>query len=240
MGSFYNVVIYRMPQGMGIAKGRSFCPSCRHDLSPLDLVPVLSFIFLKARCRYCHERISSRYPLVELLVGLLFLLAYMTYGLTLNMVYHILFWSMLVIVGLIDLDTMYILDSILVFFGIAMVIFAAINKLNLLDCFIGALIGGAVYLAIYLISKVAYKREAFGTGDILLMLLIGFFAGKRFALLASILPFYFAGLALIIAAFLKKNIKMQSELPFGPFICLSAWLISLYGPNIQEFILNLF
>lgn len=239
MGSFYNVIIYRLPLEIGIVRGRSFCPDCKHNLVALDLVPIFSFVFLKGKCRYCDKKISMRYPLVELLVGLLFLLAYLKYGFTLNMLYHIVFWSMLVIVGLIDLDTMYIFDSVLIFFGVVQIALLLANKVDLMDSFIGAAIGAGIYFLIYLISRIVYKKEAFGTGDIILMALIGLFVGKEYAILASILPFYFAFIALIIMVIKKSVIENRQEMSFGPFMCLSAWLISMYGEGIQGFILNI-
>ena len=101
-GSFYNVVIYRVPADKSIAKGRSMCGSCNHTLAAKDLVPVLSWVFLKARCRYCGSKISMRYPIIELVTGLLFYLAYASSGSIWEFLFYASLWSMLLITAMID------------------------------------------------------------------------------------------------------------------------------------------
>ena len=101
-GSFYNVVIYRLPLEMSIAKGRSMCFACKHPLGFFDLFPLFSYLLLGGKCRYCKTKYSPRYFFVELLTGILFLVAYLKFSITYDFALMIVFWSMLVIVALID------------------------------------------------------------------------------------------------------------------------------------------
>ena len=239
VGSFYNVLIYRLPRDMGFVRGRSFCPSCSHSLGAADLIPIISFAALGGKCRYCKEKISARYPLMECLVGLLFVLAYMRYGISLETAKYLILWSMLLIVGIIDLDNMFIMESVLFFFGVLLVIMAIACRDDIINSLLGAAAGLVMYYIIYFLAKRYYKKEAFGSGDVLLMLLIGFAVGLKHVLLAALMPFYLAGLYLIVRQLMKRRLSRNSEIPFGPFMCLSAWLISMYGQEIQDFLFRL-
>ncbi|MGL5440550.1 MAG: prepilin peptidase [Filifactoraceae bacterium] len=240
LGSFYNVVIYRMPMDIGIVKGRSFCPSCNHSLGAMDLIPLFSFAFLGGRCRYCKTHISLRYPIIEVVTGLLMLLAYYNNSLSPLTIRFFAFWSMLLIVTMIDLDHMFILDAILIFFAIIDLLFILLLKYSILDNIQGALIGGGIYFLVHIISKFWYKREVFGMGDVLLMINIGLFLGRKYVLLACFMPFYISAIVLIMRYFLGKKITLKAEIPFGPYMCVAAFVISLYGESIQAYIINLF
>ena len=158
-GSFYNVVIYRLPAEMPISKGRSMCFTCKHPLGPLDLVPLLSYIFLGGKCRYCKTKFSPRYFFVELLTGLLFLLAYYKYSISIELILMCIFFSMLVIVGFIDWDTFYIYDDVLKIFAVLLGIVLVIDKkTDVMPNILGALIGAAIYAAIYFLSKIIFKQ----------------------------------------------------------------------------------
>ncbi|WP_416237334.1 prepilin peptidase [Thermoanaerobacter sp. RKWS2] len=104
IGSFLNVVIYRIPEGKSImCPPNSFCPKCGHKLSPLDLIPVLSWIFLRGRCRYCKAPISIQYPLVELLTGTLYVLVFLVYGISIKTITGLILVSILIAVSFIDI-----------------------------------------------------------------------------------------------------------------------------------------
>ena len=197
-GSFYNVVIYRLPAEMPISKGRSMCFSCKHTLGALDLVPLFSYIFLGGKCRYCKTKFSPRYFFVELLTGLLFLLAYYKYSISLEFLLMCIFFSMLVIVGFIDWDTFYIYDDVLKIFGVLLAIVLVISKkTDVVPNILGAVIGAAIYAAIYFLSKIVFKQEAFGQGDIYLNAVIGLVIGSPYIAITSIFSF-FVGLFFII------------------------------------------
>ncbi len=218
-GSFYNVVIYRMPIDISIAKGRSFCPNCNHKLKALDLIPVLSFVSLKGKCRYCDNKISARYPLVELITGLYFALSYMVFGLTLQMLFVTIFWSYLFIVSMIDIDHKLILDSISLFF---FVILAILKFVMLGSGIISSLIAGVVafllYLVIYIVAYKYYGREAFGLGDVFFIGVVGFCLGLNVLYLTIFFPFIVAVVFIIISFIFGKKHSFDLEVPFAPFI----------------------
>ena len=115
-GSFYNVVGYRLPKGESLIYPSSHCPNCNKKLTPIELVPIFSYIFLGGKCKKCHKKISLFYPIFEFLSGLLFALSYVSFGLTLNCLLSILFVSMSLIVIISDYQTMTIPDSVLIIF----------------------------------------------------------------------------------------------------------------------------
>lgn len=275
-GSFYNVIIYRAPIDMSIVKGGSMCPNCRTRLKSIDLVPVFSWLFLRGKCRYCGSGISVRYPAVEILSGLLFVLAYHRYGLSIEILLYLALWSMLVITALIDFDYMIISDAVLLIFGLIGAVCVILVKMPLWDHLFGALAGFGVYFIVYAVAKLIYKREAFGFGDVLLMCTLGVFLGVRNTLLASFLAFYVAAFFIAVSKiselFTKKKpntannaaekakenkeeneeeneeddkdteelCRIKKEIPFGPSVCLSAFIVSLYGDKIVNIYLNMF
>ncbi len=236
-GSFYNVVIYRLPKDLSVVNGRSHCTNCNNTIRAIHLIPIVSWIFLKGKCGYCREKISCRYPIVEFIVGLSFLLSYIIFGMNLNFFYHIVFWSMLIIVTIIDIDYMYILDSVLLFFGIVIVVIS----LFLYGTYaIWNLIAGVVcfccYFLIYFLAKKIYKKEAFGFGDVLLIFVIGYFLGWKLTYLTLFFPFIVASVYLVVALVFGKKYNLKQEVPFGPFICVSAFILSIYGMDIMRLI----
>lgn len=242
-GSFYNVIIYRVPLDISIARGRSMCPSCGSTLRWMDLLPVLSWVFLKRRCRYCGEKISARYPVIESITAMLFLLAYLYAGLSWEFLVYTSLWSMLLITAMIDMDHMIIADSVLYFFTAAGVIGIAVGKgfiLNeLSDNLFGLISGFLLYLLIYLGARMIYKKEAFGFGDVMLMGASGAFLGLRFTVLAAILSFYVALIVIMVMKIVGKKIKVSEEIPFGPYICISVFIVSLYGDRLMQMYFDL-
>ena len=240
-GSFFNVIIYRIPNNISIVKGRSFCPKCNKTLKAIDLVPIFSQVFLKSKCRYCKERISIRYPIIELLTGLLFVLCYFMFGLSWEFVLFLFFWSMLLITFIIDLEHMAIYDSILIFFTIPAVLYVIFlaGEQRLSHVF-GCLAGFGAFFLIYFITKLIYKREAFGFGDVLLVASIGLFLGLRNTVITCILSFIIAAIGIIILKIFQKNLDGKTEVPFAPYICIAAFIASMFGDNIFGFYINLF
>lgn len=240
-GSFYNVVIYRLPAEMSISKGRSMCFTCKHPLGPLDLVPLLSYIFLGGKCRYCKTKFSPRYFFVELLTGLLFLLAYYKYSISIELILMCIFFSMLVIVGFIDWDTFYIYDDVLKIFAVLLGIVLVIDKkTDVMPNILGALIGAAIYAAIYFLSKIIFKQEAFGQGDIYLNAVIGLVIGSPYIAITSIFSFFVGLFFIIIFKLLGRKFEMRQEIPFGPYMCISAVIISTFGSDMVRFYVDNF
>ncbi len=242
-GSFYNVVIYRVPLDISIAKGRSMCPTCRTTLRWVDLFPVFSWIFLKRKCRYCHEKISARYPVIELLTAMLFLLSYLYFGIGWEFLIYCALWSMLLITAMIDMDHMIIADAVLYFFTaaglFAIIMSRGFSAESLADNVLGLVAGFLIYFVIYVVAKAIYKKEAFGFGDVMLMAASGVFLGFKYTVLAAVLSFYTALIAIGIMKLIGKKIKVSEEIPFGPYICISVFIVSLYGNKLMEIYFNI-
>lgn len=232
IGSFLNVVIYRVPKGESVVAPPSHCGSCGKRLGPLDLVPVISYIALGGRCRYCGEGISIRYPLVEAVTALLFLSGYYFFGASWQILFYFVYVSLLVAIALIDLDHQIIPDGLVLFgFGVAVsekVITALFwgNNLRIMDALWGLLAGGGIFLLIAVLS-----RGGMGGGDVKLMGLLGFAFGLRSVLVISILAFMLG--ALISVFLLVSGLRSRKDpIPFGPFIALSTWLAMLFEAQI--------
>ena len=228
LGSFYNVCIYRIPKKQSIVAPRSACGSCHTTLKFLDLIPVLSYLMFRGRCRHCHEKYSSRYPLVELATGLLFLFAYMTHGLSIMTLIGWGLSSLIIIVTMIDIDHHLIFDrfSVLtILLGFVYHIF--VSDVTLLNMALGFLIGGGLLFIIALVG-------AMGGGDIKIMASFGFLLGFPNVVMALYLSFIIGGvISLIYIIYCKiKSHKVNREIPFGPYLCLGTWLTFYYGQQI--------
>lgn len=251
-GSFYNVVIYRLPIEKSIAKGRSFCPSCGTTLRAKDLVPLLSWVFLGGKCRYCKSKISVRYPMIELVTGFLFVLAYQHFEMGAPFVLYCSFYSMLLITTMIDWDHMFVSEEVLI--GFSLISFACLvwmkvswidfnsfllSLVSLKDNLFGLLIGFVSYGAIYLAAKAIYKQEAFGSGDVILMAAIGLVLGVRDTVMTAFMAFYIAMIFIVLMKLLGKKFKLRDEIPFGPYMCIGALIASLYGEELFSFYMRL-
>jgi leader peptidase (prepilin peptidase)/N-methyltransferase len=235
IGSFCNVVVYRLPQGKSIVTPGSQCRSCARSIRPWDNIPVLSYFLLRGRCRLCKEPISIRYPVVECISGVLFVLFYLKFGLSMTFVVYALLTSTLVIVALIDLDHK-IIPNTITLPGMAMGLGLSIGVLPIapLASLCGLLIGGAIFYLIALVSK-----GGMGGGDIKLIAMIGAFLGVHgglFTIFASALLGSVVGLMLILLG--KKGRK--DRVPFGPFLSCGAILFMLSGDDLIQWYLNLF
>lgn len=228
IGSFLNVLIYRIPRKIQVSSGRSFCPNCGHKLSFFDLIPILSYIFLKGRCRYCAEKISTLYPIVEILSGLVFLFSFLFFGYSLLYLKFVIFSSVLLVISIIDLQTMEIPDEPFLFgmfFGIIFFIF----EKNYVNTLIGVIIPPIIFFLIIVLSK-----GGMGGGDFKLSFLFGLYLG-----FPKIIPWFF--LSFIIGFFpaiymlLTKKGTRKTPLPFGPFMSLSGIITFLFGNEIIRF-----
>lgn len=224
-GSFYHVVGYRMPKGESIVFPPSHCPNCNHRLTPLELIPVLSFLIQGGKCKVCKSKISIFYPIAEILCGLLFMFAYLSFGLTLDLIIAITLISMLIIVIFSDYYYMIIEDKVLIFFGIILMI--EIFFINGFDSLLHSLLSGIISCVVMLLLKVCgdfvFKKESMGWGDIKLMFVIGLVISWQMVIISIPLAAFIAlPVSLII---LYKN--KEHILPFGPFLSLSAIIILL-------------
>lgn len=222
-GSFYNVVGLRLSKEESIVFPPSHCTSCNHKLSPLDMVPIFSYIFLKGKCRYCSKHISIKYPLFELLTGILFVLSYVKFGFTINTIVSIIFCSMLVIITISDLSSYIIPDSVLLIcFILIFIIYLFTYKTFAFDHLINSIISFCFMYAVKLIGNLVFKRESMGDGDIKLMGIVGMIIGYKKVIISLFLASYL-GLPYAIYVMVKKNVN--HELPFGPFLALASLIL---------------
>jgi len=235
IGSFLNVVIYRLPEKESIVKPGSHCPNCHTKLKAADLIPVLSFVINGGKCRYCGARISWQYPLVELLTAFFFLAAYFKFGLTVELFIILLLLSALIAISLIDYKYM-IIPNVITYSGIFIGLLAAIffNHLTFFSSLLGIIIPALILLAVALIFK-----GGMGMGDVKLASMLGAFLGTINtlagifigSLLGSII-----GLTLMGAGIMER----KDRIPFGPFICFGAVIMIFFGDFLIDWYLSLF
>ncbi|PMQ01018.1 MAG: prepilin peptidase [Dictyoglomus sp. NZ13-RE01] len=238
IGSFLNVVIYRLPRGESIVYPPSRCPKCGHKLGAKDLVPVFSYIWLRGRCRYCGEKISARYIMVETLLGLSFSILFWFFGFSLFTIKSALFISLLIPIFFIDLDHMIIPDIISIPGTILGIMMAFLGG-NLKDGILGAILSGIILLLIYLFALIIYKQEGMGQGDIKLGLLLGSFLGIKLGVFAIFLGFLIGGIFSIIIL-LKKEKNLKDAIPFGPFLVVGGIISYFWGNQIIDLYIKFF
>ncbi len=242
IGSFLNVVIYRVPLEKSVAEGRSFCPKCKKQLTALELIPVVSWVIQGRKCKGCKEPISFIYPLIELSVAILFLVAYLSYGLTVTTFIIIIFWSMLLVIGIIDFQTKYIFDNTLLVTIIPIFILSFFCDFNIKSQLISAVGCFVIYFLVYKIAYKYYGQEAFGFGDVLLIGVVGYVVNLELIFLTIFLPVYVAivfYICYLISSKIKKSsekIDRKFEMPFGPSIATSGFILTLFQEQAQSFL----
>lgn len=229
VGSFLNVCIFRLPAKTSIIKPLSQCPHCHHPIRFYDNIPLISYIVLKGKCRDCGEKISWRYPLVELITATLSLLLFLQFGPTLISLIFFIFTAVLIVITFIDLDHQ-IIPDVLTLPGIPVFFLLAIFvvKIPWLEALIGLLIGGGVLFAIAFVYELLTKREGMGGGDIKLLAMIGGFLGWK-SLIFILLFSSFSGAIVGIAAMIIKKQDMKYAVPFGPFLSAAAVAYLFWG-----------
>ena len=220
LGSFYNVVGWRLPIGESIISPPSHCPKCNHRLKAGELIPIISYIIQGGKCKNCKEKISCYYPIFEFISGLLFGLSYLSFGLTLDLVVALTFISMLLIIIVSDIHYMIICDEVLIVFSILLAVEIGIiyGPTILLSHMLS---GVGSFLCMYLLKKIGdfiFKQESMGGGDIKLMFILGLVLELPMALL-SIFVGSLVGLPISLI-FLKKN--SEHIIPFGPYLAIGA------------------
>lgn len=239
IGSFLNVCIYRIPLGRSIAYPPSACAECGHKLSPLDLVPVFSYLFLKGKCRYCGKKISFIYPAVELLTGALFLLLYIRFSLSYAFLFYLITAALLIIASFVDIAHQEIPDGIVIALIITGALYTVLDLSNWLDHVIGFFAGGLPLLLIAVIAQYVFKKEAMGGGDIKLMAALGLIAGWKLILLGLFLGIL-AGALFSALMMLFKKVKSSQAIPFGPFLAAGFMLSVFFGSGILSWYLSFF
>ena len=225
LGSFYNVCIYRIPVDQSVVFGRSHCGNCDHVLGPLDMIPVLSYVMLRGKCRYCGVAFSPRYALVELLTGLLFALTFHLTGLELELIPRLVMVSLLIIITFIDIDHMIIPFRLTITGGVLALIWQiTAGTQSWISVALGFVLGFGL-LAIFVFFG------GMGGGDAFLGGMFGLYFGltQTFALL--MISFIIGGLFSIYVLLTGRR-KRHEKLPFGPFLALAGLIMLFWGPQI--------
>jgi len=241
VGSFLNVCIHRIPREISVAFPPSECPDCGSKIRSTDLIPVVSYIMLKGKCRECKSPISIRYPAVELLTGILWLIAFLRYGFSFETVAAIFLISLLIPVAFIDLEFMIIPNGLVItglIGGTVVFLFHALCRPVIFHDFplwyaplVGMISASGMLFIVAMVTYFIYGNEGgMGMGDVKIFLPIGLILGVRLTLNSLIISFFMAGIVSVVLLILKK-VQRKSAVPFGPFIVLAAVLVTLAGPD---------
>jgi leader peptidase (prepilin peptidase)/N-methyltransferase len=261
VGSFLNVVIYRLPKMMelawqqdyqqyfnqdapqtktrfNLALPHSHCPHCRHQLSLMDNIPVLSWLLLKAKCRYCKTAISSRYPAIELFTAVLSVLVVMHFGVTeQSLIYLVVTWC-LIALSFIDIDKMLLPDQItqpLLWFALLLSVTGL--TVSPTDALLGSAAGYLSLWSVFWLFKLATGKEGMGYGDFKLLAIFGALLGWQqlplIILLSSVVGAVLGSLMLLI-----QGKGKATPIPFGPYIAAAGWIAILWGKSITSWYLS--
>lgn len=261
LGSFLNVVIYRLPKDLSVIAPPSACPNCQKKIVWWQNIPLLSYLFLLGKCRNCRWPIPFRYPLVEAISGAGAIFLYtkhpffyfssnnfelsfqMGWADAFSFFYYLTFTALLIVIYFIDLDWQVIFDfhsvggAIIGFLGQIYYTFTG-NKSAWLDSIIG-LIGGAVFFyLIALVSEWVFKKEAMGGGDVKFAALIGAFLGWKLAFVAFFLSFLIGSIWGILLILIKLK-QRRDYIPFGPSMALGAYISLFWGNNLTTIYFDL-
>lgn len=258
IGSFLNVLIYRLPIGMDFKKGNSMCPKCGHQLNWKDLFPLFSWLFLGGKCRYCKAPISKQYPIVEAMNGACYVLAYIflcggasvdgptmafgNLGLSLKLVGYMLFFSALIVVSWIDFKHQIIPDSMWVAIlvgGVFILGDRLITDSFTKDWIISRVIGFFAVSGMFFLVALITGGKAMGGGDIKLMAAVGFVLGWKAVLISLFMSAIFGVLFSIGRKILCKK-EMKGVVPFGPFLAMGSAVCAFIGEGIFNAYVGLF
>ena len=242
LGSFANVCIYRLPKNEQIISGRSLCPKCKKKINWYDNLPLISFLFLNGKCRKCNKVISSRYFIVELITGFIFLIIYLTSDNLSSIIFLSILSLIFVVIFFIDLEN-FIIPDVLNFSVMTLGLFknfipnfntSLIHEIN--QSIIGGIVGYVSIWLIIFLYKTFKKIDGMGLGDAKLMAGIGLLFGWQsipFVLFVSSI----LGLIFVVPSLIKKQKNMRTEIPFGPFIILACLVYFVYGNQLYNLIL---
>ena len=238
-GSFCNVCIYRLPLEKNIIKGRSFCTSCEKQINWYDNIPILSFIFLKGKCRCGKSKINLQYFLVELVSAISFVLIYYFYGVSITTLLLIILTIFFIIIFFIDLKH-YIIPNELTF---ALMLIGFIKSFdpnlnqslfpNYINSLIGGFFGYSIIWSIIFFYKTLRKKEGMGLGDAKLIAVVGFWFGW-FSIPFVIFISSMVALIFSIPSLIKKTRDMSTQIPFGPFIIIGCLIYVTFANQIKN------
>lgn len=260
VGSFLNVCIHRLPKDLSIVKPRSFCPNCKQTIRWYDNIPILSYFILKGKCRSCSAGISIRYPLVEVITAIVFLVLYIHFGVCWNLIKYIFFFCFLIVVSFIDIDyhaipaylcfaaivvgLLFDIRSTIVYLRAGMPldfkllpVFRATRALlfGLGFTYLFKLFGDIfinIYLALRKKESIEGEKESLGLGDVDFMGVVGVFLGLKPVIFVFFLAPFFALLYSVVAMVFKKS----HLIPYLPYLSLASAAMFFWGNHIIKFI----
>ena len=217
IGSFFNVLIHRVPRGEDIVYERSHCAKCNHQLKNWHNIPIVSWLILKGKCYFCKEKISIRYPLVEFLTMLIYVAVFYKNGFNIDSAIISTSFALLLVLSAIDIDYHAVPDSINLF-TLTLALFSGV----FIDAIFDALIVAGAFVLLKFYTSYAFKKETMGDGDII----IG-------ATMGALLGFKLAFISVFIAAVISILFHFKyKELPFVPFLTIGAFLVFCFEENI--------
>jgi leader peptidase (prepilin peptidase)/N-methyltransferase len=249
VGSFLNVCIYRIPRGLSIVHPSSKCPSCNSPVRPLDNIPILSFIFLGGRCRFCRTKISLKYPFVEFLNAFLYVFVLWRFGpyFAWFLPLYLVIVSTLIVITFIDLDHQIIPDGITLPGTVLALVFGSTilpdpfsraDVLGFRASLSGLLFGAGLFYSIGIIGSIVFRQEAMGGGDIKLMAMLGGILGWKGIILTTFLGSLSGSLVGISLIGLKGK-EGGTKIPFGPYLALGALLSLFLGEELLTWFLSM-
>lgn len=231
VGSFLNVVIYRVPKGMSTIRPGSACPQCKRPIKPWENIPLLSYICLRGRCAGCKKTISLRYPLIEAIMGGFAALLLSIYGWNSDLLFFGVLTAVLLALSAIDIDTYRLPNSIVLTGSIlAVVLTIILRRDQLVDMLLGGVVGIGMLVLMGLIGSLLFRKPTLGMGDIKLAGMIGLYIGPHHTLGMFILGVFIGALSGGMLIILGKR-KWGQKIPFGPYLAVGA-LISLFWGEI--------
>lgn len=243
IGSFLNVLICRLPNNESIVKSSSHCVKCRNKIQIRDLIPVISWILLKGRCRSCGEKISPRYPIVELMNAVIYIITFTVMDINAKSILTCLFFSTLIVIGFMDWDTLEIdLRLISFIFVLAGIVGFLSKDLNAIDRIVGGLIVSVPFFLIGEISAMIIEKNTgerirgIELGDTFLMAVSGLFIGYKSIVISAFIGIIIAALAGMV---IKKK-SGESKFAFGPFLSMGLFIGTLWGEKLVDYWLSLF
>lgn len=237
-GSALNCLAWRISRGQKWSGGRSVCPHCGHVLSVRDLVPLFSWLLLKGKCRYCGAKISARYPISELILGVCFAALLWRFELTLQFAVCIVLVSCLFTLSLVDIETLTIPNRFVIIPAVARIaqlLFEGGLSSLWYGTYHSLILGGAVLVLSLVMDRILHK-ESMGGGDIKLLFMLGLF----FDLPCSLLLLLTACIVGIAFAAVFMKLERDTPFPFGPSISIAAFLTLLFGQSVSAWYISLF
>lgn len=231
IGSFLNVVGLRIPAGQSIVYPGSACPTCSHVLKPYELVPIISYLFLKGKCRICKEPISAKYPIMELLTGISYVFLYIQADSMQEFIFHLILVSVLIALTVADLEFRLVPNKILLYsFIVLLPLGVYVSEESLLQHALG---GAVFFIGLLLVAIVS--KGGMGGGDIKLFTLLGFTLGLK----ATFLIFFLACFTgAVVGMAIKIKNRQVKVVPFVPFICIGVLVTLAYKEELWALLIN--